>query len=302
MHTNRRYDELKCVLSHTSALGESPVWDDQRGRLLWVDIVQGHVHEWHAATRSHVVHAFSVNVGSVALTSESYLIAATNSGFAKLDLALGTCEPIYDPEHHLPNNRFNDGKCDPAGRFWAGTMDQVHGHRGAGALYRMEPGSTASKMIPDVSCSNGLAWTSDSSTMYFIDSLDHVVKAFDYDVDTGDIRKPRNVIEIPPADGIPDGMTIDCDGMLWIALWGGYKVVHYNPNTGAKLDEIPLPVSQVTSCTFGGDTLEDLYITTAYTGLSEEERALQPLAGSLFVATKLACGGRQAVRWNAEGY
>lgn len=297
----RQYDEIKCVLKHPSKLGESPVWDEQLKRLLWVDIVQGHVHEWHAESRSHVINEFPFKIGAIALADDSCLIAATDSGFIKLDLRFGTYEALCDPERHLTNNRFNDGKCDPAGRFWAGTMDEVHGHKGAGALYRLDPGNIAVEMIPNVTCSNGLAWTSDSKTMYFVDSPEQSVKAFDFDVQSGEIRNSRTVIDIPVAEGIPDGMTIDREGMLWVALWGGYKVARYDPATGKKLEELKLPVSQVTSCTFGGENLEDLYITTANTGLTDEERALQPLAGSLFVATKMRHGGRKAVRWNEEG-
>lgn len=281
-------------------LGEGPVWDDRLNRLLWVDIVAGNVHEWYVGSRRHVVTHFPVKIGAIALTEKEALIAASSKGFVFLDLAERKITEIADPESQLINNRFNDGKCDPSGRFWAGTMDDVTGQKEAGALYRLGMDLGVTKMIDDVTCSNGLAWSLDGKTLYFIDTGTRQVKAFDFENDTGNIANGRIVILIPESEGIPDGMTIDNEGMLWIALWGGWKVARWNPITGEKLDEIALPVSQVTSCTFGGSNYDDLYITSAAIGLSEENLAKQPHAGSLFVVKDVPYGGMEAVRFATE--
>lgn len=288
------------ILDHKCELGECPVWDELRRRLVWVDILQGNIHEWYVDDQSHVVTKFPIKIGSFALTDSSLLIAASSIGFVTLDLVGNRVVALDDPEHDLPNNRFNDGKCDPKGRFWAGTMDEVNGVQGAGALYRLDPNGKSAKEIPNVTCSNGLVWSQDSKTMYYIDSYDQNVKAYDYDLAEGKIANGRTVIEIPREDGIPDGMTSDGEGMLWIALWGGGKVVRYDPRYGRKLDEISLPVSQVTSCVFGGANFNDLFITTASVGLSKEEILTQPHAGSLFMARNVCNGGKPASRWQSE--
>lgn len=291
-------NEWRRVLIHNCELGEGPVWDAQLGRILWVDIPQGYVHEWYVESRRHILNKFPLKIGAIALYKGFELIAATDQGFVTLDLANKTFENIRDPEGHLPNNRFNDGKCDPAGRFWAGTMDDQKGKYGVGALYRLEAERDITKVISDVTCSNGIAWSPDSKIMYFIDSQEQNVRAFDFEIIQGNISNSRIVITIPPSEGIPDGMTIDSEGMLWVAIWGGGKVVRYNPNNGQKLREIILPVSQVTSCTFGGVNDNDLYITTAAIGLDNKQLNEQPLAGSLFVVENMPFKGLETYRWN----
>jgi sugar lactone lactonase YvrE len=190
---------------------------------------------------------------------------------------------LAEVEAHLPENRFNDGKCDPAGRYWAGTMSLTD-QPSKGALYQLEADHTVKRLIPDVSISNGLAWTSDGGTMYFADTPTRQIAAFDYDLVTGDVNNRRTVVHIPEDQGFPDGMTIDSEGMIWVAHWDGWQVSRWNPNTGEQLCAIPVPASQVTSCTFGGPDLDQLFITTARVGLDEEELSKQPLAGGVFRA------------------
>lgn len=231
--------------------------------------------------------------GAIALTTGGQLLAALQHGFAKIDLELGDIRMLADPEAHLSDNRFNDGKCDPAGRFWAGTM-QLNGNKGAGSLYVLHPDLTVSLKISGLSVSNGLAWSPDQSTFYFIDTPTQQVAAYDYDLESGNISNKRIAVSIPPELGKPDGMTIDAEGMLWVALWDGWGVTQWNPETGALLQQYRLPVARVTSCTFGGKDLQDLYITTAKTGLSAEALANQPLAGAVFVIKNTGVKGLPA--------
>lgn len=190
-------------------------------------------------------------------------------------------EYIEKVEEDISHTRFNDGKCDPAGRFWGGTM-AVSEAKPAGSLYCLNTDHKVKKMIDDVTVSNGLAWSPDHSTMYYIDTPTQKVVAYDYDLDTGNISNKRTVVTIPEAEGKPDGMTIDEKGRLWVAHWQGYQVSCHDPATGEKLIKIEVPVEKVTSCCFGGDNLDELYITTASTGLEKDDLEKQPYAGGLF--------------------
>lgn len=276
------HENWQLVTNHSCLLGEGPVWDAAHHRILWLDIVQGEIHQFYPESRTHKVFKTGALIGAVVLREQGGLIAALQNGLARIDMEKGTTELIAEPEKHLPDNRFNDGKCDPAGRFWAGTMS-VSGVPGAGSLYVLETDHSVSLKLQNIGCSNGLAWSPDAQTLYYIDTPTRKIAAFDFDVTNGAISNKRIVITIPESDGYPDGMTIDSEGMLWIAMWDGWKVCRYNPHTAEHLENILLPVSRITSCTFGGDKLQDLYITSARTGLSESDLFKQPLAGNLFV-------------------
>jgi sugar lactone lactonase YvrE len=189
---------------------------------------------------------------------------------------------IANPEGHLPNNRFNDGKCDPAGRFWAGTMS-INEEPNTGNVYMLGVDLSFEKKISGVSISNGMAWSADQRTFYYIDTPSFEVAAYSYDKTTGNISNKTTIMKILKEEGNPDGMTIDNEGMLWIAHWDGWQITRRDPQTGEKLLQISLPVSRVTSCCFGGENFADLYITSAREGLSDEDLQKQPLAGSLFV-------------------
>lgn len=278
------------VIAHTCLLGEGPVWDASRKTILWVDILQAEIHQFSPEKKEHKVFKTNAMVGAIALRESGGLVAALKNGFAFIDPEKGVTEPVADPEKNLPNNRFNDGKCDAAGRFWAGTMS-IAGTPDEGNLYTLEPDLSVSVKLQHVACSNGLAWGQDGNILYYIDTPTRQVVAFDYDLADGNISNKRVVITIPAEEGFPDGMTIDTEGMLWIAMWDGWQVCRYNPVNGRLLDSISLPVSRVTSCTFGGDNLQDLYITSAKTGLSEIELRDQPHAGCLFVIKNLGFTG-----------
>ncbi len=293
---NSAKPQIEIVCEIKSELGESPVWDSIKQRIIWVDIVNGNIHEFFPSTQKS--NSFNVGqmVGAVALTASGKLVAALKNGFAKIDMEKKTVEQINDSENHLPDNRFNDGKCDVAGRFWAGTMSS-NGSSWQGKLYSLEKNKVIKK-LSDVSCSNGLAWSLNNKTLYFIDTPTRNVFAFDYDVTSGNINNGKIIITIAKQDGKPDGMTIDNEGMLWIALWNGWKLQRWNPHRSQLLDEIKLPVAKVTSCTFGGANFNDLYVTTASKDLTQEEKIKQPLAGRLLVLKDIGYKGFAAFTFN----
>tara|TARA_R110001606_G_scaffold21803_5_gene76083 strand:- start:831 stop:1712 length:882 start_codon:yes stop_codon:yes gene_type:complete len=268
-------------------LGEGPLWDDSKQQICWVDILNGSIHEWSPKTGTSNTISVGQMIGAMAISDNGNYIAALKDGFGSVNRKTGKVDMITNPEKHLPENRFNDGKCDPVGRFWAGTMP-IAEDKSSGSLYVLDASFNVRKKESNISISNGLAWSLDHKTIYFIDSPTRKVVAYDYDKDSGELANKRTVIAIAEEDGFPDGMTIDNEGMLWVAHWGGWQVARYDPETGKKLLSITMPVAQVTSCTFGGETMQDLYITSAKKGLSEVELEKQPLAGSLFVVRN--CG------------
>ena len=268
-------------VSNTRAiLGEGPVWHD--GKLLWVDIEGCKAFSHDPATG--IDHAIELpeRIGCIWPSStKGKLLCGLQSGLAFLDPATGELDPVADPESDLPRTRFNDGKCDPRGRFWAGTMDMEE-TAALGSLYMLDEQQNVTRQWQGVTVSNGLAWDPDGQTVYYIDSPTREVAAFDYDPATGAMSNRRIAIPIPEGEGFPDGMTIDTEGKLWIALWQGWGVVRYDPKTGERLSKIELPVEKVTSCTFGGPGCDELYITTARIHLDDRALASQPLAGALF--------------------
>lgn len=273
---------IPVLKENTCLLGEGPVWDADSSSIFWIDILKGVIHEYHPSFKTHRTISIGQMIGSFALCTDRTFIAGLQHGFAFIDRTYGVIKMIADPEQHLQGNRFNEGKCDPAGRFWAGTMAFSEA-QGAGNLYVLHKDLIPQKMIGEVSVSNGLAWSPDQTTLYYIDSPTKQVDAYDYEKSSGHISNKRTVIKISDEDGFPDGMTIDTEGMLWIGHWNGWQVARWNPYTGEKLLQIKMPVAKVTSCTFGGTHLNDLYITTAKVDLTKEELEKQPMAGSLFV-------------------
>jgi sugar lactone lactonase YvrE len=212
-------------------------------------------------------------------------LVGTENGIERFDPASGALTPFVHPEREVAGNRFNDAKCDPAGRLWAGTMAISEApHRGS--LYRVEAGGRCTRTVERISISNGLAWSRDGRTMYYIDSPTRRVDAFDFDAETGAIANRRQVVEL--TDGFPDGMCIDAEDRLWIAVWGGWAVACHDPRTGQRVDRIEVPAEAVTSCCFGDGG--DLYITTASRDVTDATRKSQPEAGGLF-RVRLPVGG-----------
>lgn len=257
-----------------ATLGEGPVWHE--GKLIWIDI-EGR--KLHFGDR---VIELPGRIGCAWPCADSgRLICGMESGICCLDLGSEKLTVIADAESDSQRTRFNDGKSDPRGRFWAGTMDMEE-REPLGSLYMLGADGKLKRQWRDITVANGLAWDPDGTTFYYIDSPTREVAAFDYDAGTGQLSNRRVVVPIPDGEGFPDGMTIDAEGKLWIALWGGWGVVRYDPKTGERLGKIELPVEKVTSCTFGGDGLDELFITTARIGLGGAELEAQPFAGGVF--------------------
>jgi sugar lactone lactonase YvrE len=274
--------EASLLLDVKAELGEGTLWDERENLLYWVDIYGGTLNRYNPATGENTVYEIGQRVGTVVLRESGGFMLAVREGFATYKPETGL-HVVARPEQDKPNNRFNDGKADPMGRFWAGTMDSDEA-AGLGSLYCLERDMKVKKMLGNITISNGIVWTSNHKTMYHIDSTPRTITAFDYYRTTGDIENGRIVINVPEHMGYPDGMSIDAEGMLWVAHWGYGAVVRWNPHTAEVLQEIKLPVSQVSSCAFGGTHLSTLYITSAWKGMSEADRAREPHAGSLFVA------------------
>ena len=273
--------------------GEGPAWDTSRGLLYWVDIQSGRLHTYDPGEQTDRWIKVGENLGFVAprpvymLNQGISLVMALKSSFMTLDLPSQRMVCLANPEPHLTGNRFNDGKCDPAGRFLAGTMDDDE-KEASGSLYSYSSDGTLKTLLTGVGISNGLTWSPDYQTFYHIDTPTRQVSAFDYDLSTGNIANPRPVVKIPPKLGWLDGMTSDAEGMLWVAMWGGAKLTRWDPVTGQLLEAIPVPALNVTSCVFGGPDLTDLYITSARKGISVEQLARYPLSGGLFhIRTKM---------------
>jgi len=278
-------------------LGEGPIWDAERNCLWWVDINVGDLHQFHLATENHKKIKVGNYCSAVILCKSENLILTVKDGFAQLNLQTGVSTYLAKKEEELPNNRFNDAKCDPAGRIWAGTMDFVGNRAEAGGLYTLEKNLHVQQKLANISCSNGMAWSADEQSFYYIDSPTRKIAVYSYNKATGEINNKRTIVKISHKEGMPDGMTIDTDGMLWVALWGGSALACYNPTNGKCIRKIELPVSNVTSCTFGGENLEDLYITTARAGLSNRDLKNQPLAGRVFVCKNTGSKGLPAHRF-----
>ncbi|MEK4666015.1 SMP-30/gluconolactonase/LRE family protein [Niallia sp. FSL R7-0271] len=273
---------LKLAVDANAALGEGPFWDHKENVLYWVDINNKKICMYNPADNENKELELPEKVSAVIpANSGKGAIAALENGFHYVDLTNGEIQPIFDPEEHLSNNRFNDGKCDAQGRFWAGTMS-TKDEMEQGALYCLDKDGTITKKLDKLSISNGLAWSLDNKYLYLIDTPVQKVYRFDYEVHSGNIDNSVAIIDFSNEEGFPDGMTIDEEGMLWIAHWGGARVSRWNPHSGEKIDEIKVPAQNVTSCVFGGEELNELYITTAQEGMTSEELEKYPLSGALF--------------------
>ena len=261
-----------------AVLGEGPSWDPARGVVWWVDI-KGR--QLHATALDGSDRAIDVArpLGCVVLRASGGLVGATPDGFVAIDPEDGSLTLLAAVEADDPETRMNDGKVDPAGRLWAGTMFDNEGP-GGGAFYRLDPDLRVSRMLKPVSISNGLDWTDDRREMLYIDTTTLRVDRFEYDLATGGLGARRPWVTIPDGAGFPDGMTLDAEGCAWIALWGGWCVVRFAPD-GTPLSRIDVPAASVSSCVFGGPDLDQLFITTARW---PDPATAAPGAGRLYVA------------------
>lgn len=272
--------QASVLIDSKNQLGEGVMWHPAEKVLYWVDITPGILHRFDPKTGQTQSWPMGTMIGMVVPASPEGLVVALETGIFHFT-AEETLVRLHDfPDAPEMGNRFNDGKCDPLGRLWVGTMNkQVRAH--AGSLYCFD-GETLSPKISDLTISNGMAWSTDQKTFYFIDTVDYAVVAFDFDNQTGNISNKRKVLEIPQEMGAPDGMTIDRDGMLWIAHWGGSCVARWNPATGKILEKVDVPAPHVSSCTFGGNDMQTLFIITAREGLTYSQLEMFPLSGGLF--------------------
>ncbi|MGH2465271.1 MAG: SMP-30/gluconolactonase/LRE family protein [Candidatus Limnocylindrales bacterium] len=261
-------------------LGEGPVWLADRGELAWVDIQRGFVYLLEAATGRVRTIPVGELVGAIAPTVSRRLVAAVATGFVLVDVATGAVRRLATLERVDPTIRMKDGKADHWGRVWAGTMG-LDKRPGGGTLYRLDPDLTVTTMVEPVTISNGLDWSDDRRTMVYVDTPTQRVDRFDLAGDGLELTNRQAFVAIPLADGAPDGLTIDAAGRMWLALWGGNRVNCYSPD-GQLEATIRVPANHVTSCTFGGPDLSDLYITSARAERTPEELAGEPLAGRLF--------------------
>lgn len=263
-------------------LGESPLWHAEKKCCYWVDIENGVLYEYSWILQTTRYWKFNYKLTLVVQGKGNQLILALNARIALFDLESEQLEWLLDVELPSSGNRCNDGACDSYGRLWIGTMHLEH-KKGAGALYCIDTNLNIYKKLEHTTISNGIVWSLDNKRLYYIDSPTQVVQSFIFEEESGEIIFEKNVVQIPVEMGTPDGMTIDEEGMLWIAHWGGFGVYRWNPHNGQLLDRITVPVPHITSCTFAGENLDHLIITTARENLKEEELIKYPESGNIFL-------------------
>ena len=267
---------VELILDAKAALGEGPAWDEKTQTLYWVDILGKRIY-----TAEGVLAELDEFIGCLAPRKNGNLILGKRASFVDFDLSTSQ-QTLLVSLNESATNRMNDGKCDPAGRFLAGTMD-MNEKDPNGNFYSFD-GTSTRTLFRDVTISNGMAWSPDYKTFYYIDTPTCEVRAYDYDVKTGEIANRRRAFEVPKSLGWADGMTSDVEGNLWIAMWGGAQVTRWDPRTGQLLEQIPVPALQSSCPVFGGKDRNELYVTSARVGMSEENLTKYPLSGGLFKA------------------
>jgi sugar lactone lactonase YvrE len=271
---------FECVLDAKAQLGECPTWSVEEQALYWVDINAPSLNRFDPATGTNRAWRMPQSIGSFALRLGGGFVAALRDGIWLIDsegrLQHKLADAPYDPSHH----RFNDGRCDPQGRFWVGSMNERRDVRSA-HLYRLDPGGKLAAMVNDIMISNGLAWSPDQRTMYHADTVSRAVCAWDFDVARGTVSNRRVLAQFIHEGERPDGAAVDREGGYWSAFYGGGKVVRLSPD-GTKLAEYTVPAMCPTMCAFGGPDLKTLYVTSARQRREEEELQRFPHSGGLF--------------------
>jgi len=291
--------ELQNVVKSQSKLGEGPLWSEEEQSLYWVDIHNSRVERFIPASNDHRVFEFDTAITALGFRSSGGFVVATARGIGFMQLSSRTPDIAEHPEVEKPYNRFNDGAVDPQGRFWAGTMYEgpETGEPTEGRLYRFDADYSLHVMQTGMTISNGMGWSPDLKTMYFTDTLRRVIYAYDYDAASGAIDHRRVFVDSSSEGGYPDGMTVDGEGGVWSVRWGGWKITRFDP-AGKVEREIKLPVECPTSCTFGGEDFNDLYVTSAWTALTDYQRQQQPMAGDVF---RLATNVKGRAPWQFAG-
>ncbi len=269
------------LLSIQNEIGESPIWHIQEQVLYWADIENAQVYRFDPATGQHQFYKVDLPLTALCLRACGGWVTATKVGLAFFDETFQQATFIVDPVADVPNVRFNDAVVDRSGRLWAGTLNEAVLDAPDGGLYRLDADETIQQLDSGFAVANGISSSPDGLTLYVSDMFHRRVLAYDHKPANGTISNRRVFVEVAEGEGLPDGLTVDSQGFVWIAYWGGWRVSRYDPH-GNLEREIKLPVANVTRCTFGGQNLDELYINTAWFGLSEVERQAQPLAGDLF--------------------
>ena len=262
-------------------LGEGAIWNYKTDELYWIDIEGKQLHIYHPKTNKNRSFPTASHIGTVVPKNKDEVLIALVDGIHTMNVNSGQTEVFAHMTDLLPNARLNDGKCDPSGRLWVGSMNWQQA-QGQAKLFSIQSDGSVHTKMDGVTISNGIVWTKDKKTMYYIDTPTSQIKAYDYDDVTGAITNERVAVDIPVDLGYPDGMTIDEDDMVWVGMWNGNAVIRCNPKTGVVLQKIEVPAHNITSCAFGGPNLETLYITTATVDMTDEELTKYPLAGSIF--------------------
>lgn len=271
------------VLRANAKLGEGSIWSVENQKLYWVDIEGRCLNIFNPLTGDNKVYDVGKRIGTVVPVTKSTVLTALEDGIATVNLENGVVDYILNTEIHKEHNkRFNDGKCDPHGRFWVGTLS-MDGVRNVSSLYSIDKDLDLQEQVSQVSISNGIAWSADGLKMYYIDTPTGEIVQYDFDANSGNISNRELILKIAEEDGYPDGMTIDSEGLLWVALWDGFAVIRVDPSNGNIVQKINIPAPKVTSCAFGGPDLDQLYVTTASVEMSAEELEKYPLSGSVFV-------------------
>jgi sugar lactone lactonase YvrE len=272
------------VLDAKALLGEGSLWDPERKVLYWIDILGQEIHIYNPEDGEDSIYSLTQPVGTLVKRKKGGLVLALQDGIYSFDYCTGVIELMVALEKEIPENRLNDGKCDPEGRLWVGSVSYNCDIPEVGSLYRIDAELKPVKVLDKLTIANGICWASEKNEMYYIDSPTREIWQFAYDPASGRLSNKSVVVSIPVEEGIPDGMTIDRNDNLWVAHFGGGRVCCYASSNGEKISEILLPVSNVTSCAFGGSDFSELYITTARIGLGQKELEQQTNAGGLFMA------------------
>ena len=273
-------DVVRCVQPAGAILGEGPLWCPREQALYWLDIKRPAIYRFDPRAGQTGNWSLPSDIGCMALREQGGMVVGLRTGFAFLDLETGAVTALADPEADRPDNRFNDGKVDRQGRFWAGTLNDAESEP-LGSLYRLDREGAVTLMQDGAVVSNGIGWSPDDRTLYFTDSVIRTIWAFDFDPGSGGIANRRVFAEVPDGTGYPDGLTVDSEGYVWSAVWDGWRIVRYDP--AGRIDrEVVVPVQRPTSCMLGGPDLKTLYVTSASIHLDAEALERGPMAGGLF--------------------
>jgi sugar lactone lactonase YvrE len=270
-------NKVEHVLEVHNSLGEGPLWDSREQALYWVDIGENLILRFYPGTGDHETFQVDYTVSVLGLRSKGGFVLGTNDGIGTWDPESEKIEILSNPIKDEPESRFNDGAVDRQGRFWAGT----YAKKKPTTLFRLDPDHSIHVMETGITVCNGIGWSPDNRTMYFTDTRRRLINAYDFDPTTGAIDNCRSFVHTPDSEDVPDGLTVDSEGFVWSARFGGWNIARYDPEGNVER-EIQLPVKYPTSCTFGGQEFNDLYITTCRSYVDKEDLKNQPLAGDLF--------------------